>query len=456
VRRGVTLTTMACCAGIAVASLASPVAASTSGDWSMFHGDPLHRGVSPDTTIGASTAAQLATRWSTSLGGAPVIASPMVVYNTTLAENLVYEVTLGGSTPNSGVAAAVNARTGAVVWTQSVGIGIVGSPAVDGNTLYIGDDEGALKALNATTGAVQCTFQLPIIAPETAPGRIEDSPVVGHDATGPIVYFGDTGQQESINHGREWAMYGVGSSAPGGACSEKWRHDLSKAGSKHIGSWSPPALVTDSTSRHLLVFGTGQPDDAVYALDASSGSQVWRFQTLKNFSDADVGAGPTISPPGANGFADGVVYIDGKDKIEYAIDLLTGAQIWQFNLGTDAAKSTNSVSTAALVGNDLVVAYSKYVYELNATTGVRIWRSPITSGNFLGSVIVSGGTGDQVVLSADLSGKVYAHKLSDGSLVQKVTVAKTRFDASVAISDGVAYIAGENGFVYALATAPLG
>ncbi len=452
-QRSMTLV-LACCVGVAMASPASPVAASTSDDWSVFHGDPLHSGMSPDTTIGASTASKLATVWSTSLGGSPVIASPMVVHNTALSESLVYEVTLGGATSNSGVAAALNATTGAIVWTQSVGIGVVGSPAIDGNTLYIGDDEGTLWALDATTGLVQCTFQLPVIPPQTTPGRIEDSPMVGHDATGPIVYFGDAGQEESPNHGREWAVNGVSNTA--GQCTLKWRHDVTTAGSKHGGSWSPPALATDSTGRPLVVFGSSQPDDAVYALDARTGTQVWRFQTLKNFSDADVGAGPTISAPGVNGFADGVVYIDGKDKIEYAIDLLTGAQLWQFNLGTDAAKSTNSVSTAALVGNDLVVAYSKYVYELNATTGAKIWRSTINSGNFLGSVIVSGGIGDQVVLSADLSGRVYAHRLSDGVRLAAVQVAATRIDASVAISNGGAYIAAENGFVYALATGPLG
>ena len=146
----------------------------------------------------------------------------------------------------------------------------------------------------------------------------------------------------------------------------------------------------DSTGRTLVVFGTGQPDDAVYALDTATGAQVWRFQTTKNFSDADVGAGPTISAPGVNGDADGLVYIDGKDRIEYAIDLLTGTQLWDFDMGADANDRTNSVSCAALVGDIVVVAYADYVYEFNATTGAKIFRSVAMSGNVLGSVIVSG------------------------------------------------------------------
>jgi outer membrane protein assembly factor BamB len=437
-----------CCAGGLVVSMPGPAGAATTGDWSTFHGDALHDGVSPDTTIGASHAPQLAVKWSHTLDGSPVFASPMVAYNATDATNLLYEVTVAGTVE------AMDASNGAEVWTKQVGAGVLDSPAIDANSLYVGTDGGLLTALDATTGAVQCTYQLPILAPETTPGRIEASPVVGHDGTGSIVYFGDTGQSESVNRGREWAINGFGNTA--GSCTPKWMHDLgSSPRSKHSGSWSPPALVVDSTGRTLVVFGTGQPDDAVYALDASNGSQVWRFQTLTNFSDADVGAGPTISAPGVNGIADGAVYIDGKDRVEYAIDLLSGAQLWEFDMGADAADKVNSVSCASLVGNMVVVTYSTYVYEFNATTGAKLWRSVAMSGNTLGSVIVSGAPGDQVVLIADLTGRIYAFRLSDGAELTSVRIAQvkssaSKIAASIAISDGMAFVAGENGTVYGL------
>ena len=165
--------------------------------------------------------------------------------------------------------------------------------------------------------------------------------MVGEDSTGPVVYFGDTGQQESENRGHEWALNGYGNTA--GSCTVIWSHDLGDSPkAKHSGSWSPPALATDSTGRELLVFGTTQPDDAIYALNAETGAQVWRFQTLKSFSDADVGAAPSISAPGVNGIADGAVYEVGKDGQEYALDLLTGAEIWTFNLYADAGKRVNA------------------------------------------------------------------------------------------------------------------
>ncbi len=445
-------------AGLTMAAIAmgawrtSGAAAATSDDWSTFHYDAQHTGVSPDTTIGAASAASLGVQWSGPVGGGssdPGIASPAVVYNATLAKTLVYVVSLNG------IVRAYD-TTGAVVWTspQNIGGGAVVTPAVDANSLYVGSDNGVLTALDATTGALQCSYALPVFAPETVPGRIEDAPVVGHDTTGPIVYFGDTGESESVNHGHEWAINGVGNTA--GQCTLKWSHDIGTTGGKKNGSWSPPALVTDSTGRPLVVFGTNQPDDAVYALDARDGSLVWRFQTLKNFSDADVGAGPTISAPGNNGFADGVVYIDGKDKQEYALNLLTGTQLWTFDLESDTAHSTNSVSCAALAGNLLVVAYWKYVYAFNATTGLIVWRSVASTGSTLGSVSISGAQGDQVVLRGDLSGDEYAYRLSDGFLLKTVKVSSAALDSSTAVADGMAFIAGVDGNVYALGVASSG
>jgi outer membrane protein assembly factor BamB len=430
-------------AATAMAMSGGAAVASPDDDSSMFHHDTMHTGVSPDTVIGAAHAPALSVRWSLPVGGGPVYASPAVVYNATKAMALVYEVSVNGIVRASTIA-------GTPVWTSqhSVGSGVVDSPAVDGNSLYIGSDNGVLTALDATTGAVQCSYQLPIFAPENVPGRIESSPVVGHDSTGPIVYFGDAGQSESVGRGREWAMNGVGNTA--GACTVRWMHDLGKPGSKRIGSWSPPALGNDSTGRPLVVFGTSQSDAAVYALDARDGSLVWRFQTLRTFSDADVGAGPTISAPGVNGIQDGVVYVEGKDRIMYAIDMRTGKQRWSFDLQADTDHSSKAVSCAALVGKMVVVTYWKYVYAFNAVTGAEVWRSAAGAGNTLGSVSVSGGRGDQVVLRGDLDGREYAYAVSNGSLLATIKVAHTAFYSSTAVADGMAFIAGTDGLLYAL------
>ena len=119
-------------------------------------------------------------------------------------------------------------------------------------------------------------------------------------------------------------------------------------------------------------------------------------------------------------------------------------------MAADALDNTNSVSCAALVGNVVVVAYSRYVYEFDATTGAKLFRSVAMLGNALGSVIVSGAPGSQVVLIGDLSGTVYTFQFSNLQQLASVRLAKTRLASSIAISDGMAYVADENGVMYGL------
>lgn len=428
-------------------SLATARSTQSTDDWPTFGHDALHSGVSPDTAIGASHAPSLATKWARPVGaaGTATVASPAIAYNAMLGKTLVYDVNIVG------LAKVFDAATGAVIWKTALGAGVEDSPAIDGNILYIGTDRGQLFALNSTTGVVTCMYQLPIFSPETAPGRIFSSPVVGRvDSTGPVVYFGDAGQSEKLNGGHEWAVNGVGNTD--GDCTLKWVFNGFKnkgASLTKTGSWSSPALGQDKNGRWLVVFGSTNPDDSVYALDAVTGTKVWRFQTASG-DDTDVGAGPTISAPGVNGFAGGLVYIDGKTMIEYTINLTTGrAGPWVFDLAADSGLKTNSVSCAALVGDVVVVAYSDYVYAFDAQVGTKLWRSDQTTGTILASVSVSGAAGDQVVMVGDVPGVEYAYRLSDGTLLFSMNVGH-QIRASTAVSAGEAFFAAINGDIYAL------
>jgi hypothetical protein len=50
---------------------------------------------------------------------------------------------------------------------------------------------------------------------------------------------------------------------------------------------------------------SGDPDDSAYAVDARTGTQLWRFQTTITNEDDDVGAAPSASARGVNHFRDG-------------------------------------------------------------------------------------------------------------------------------------------------------
>jgi outer membrane protein assembly factor BamB len=410
----------------------------------MFHHDTLHTGVSPDSSIGASNASKLTLKWRTAVGGggtkpATVGASPAIAHNQALGKTLAYIASAG----NPSDVDAIDISTGRAIWKYVVSSPIWTSPAVYANTVYFGA-LNTLYALNATTGKLQCTFN--------AGGHIFSSPVVANLASGgPVVFFGDTGTSESQNAGHAWAVNGVGN--PAGQCKRKWMFNgfLNKGPSgTNTGVWSPPALATDNTGRQVLVFGSSQPDDAVYALNAQTGVLIWRFQTTVLSSDDDVGAGPTISAPGVNGFTDGVVYVNGKDMIEYAVDLISGKKVWEFNLGADSGVVANCQSTAALVGRLVVVPEGPFVYALDAVTGAKVWRTVAAAASYVSSPGVSGAPGNQVAFAGDLSGVEHAYRLADGTEAFSYTTGAAAISSSAAESTGRVLFGASDGNLYAL------
>jgi outer membrane protein assembly factor BamB len=431
-------------------------------DWAMFRHDVSQVGVSAETLLGASNSSSLDLHWSANTGR-PSYSSPSVVYNSTLSKSLVY---VGNQI---GVMTAYDSTTGAVVWSYAVpnttGLSkeIESSPAVSKNVVYFGVGDYHEYAVNATNGAFICMSV-------STGGHIAGSAVVANpDGLGDVVYFGDSGPNGTYpagsDGGHEWAMNAVGN--PAGQCTTKWSYDGfgSPAGSQTgiAGVYSTQAFAHLANGAPVVVFGTTDPDDSIYALNATTGARLWRFATAGGI-DADVGAPVTISAPGVNGFADGVVYETAKSAITYALDLATGAQIWMFDIGANIGSGNPAQSGASLVGNTIYLGYGAGLFSLNATTGTLnpLWTngphlgtSPATNG-IVGSPSISGAPGNQVIYAGDLAGVVHAFSLATGASLFAYSTssgapgsAGTLIFASAAVSTGQFFISSSNGFVYA-------
>ena len=177
------------------------------------------------------------------------------------------------------------------------------------------------------------------------------------------------------------------------------------------------------------------------------------FQTAQLEGDDDVGAGPAVSLPGVNGFADGVVYVAGKDRIMYAIDLLTGAQIWSFSVRDDSPTvSGETKSAAVLAGNAVYFGYGAGVYALNTKTGAKIWKSsdvgPATQ-IVISSVAVAGPGGNRVVFGADAATGIFALDAQTGARIWSYDTGGVL--GSPALADDRLLVPGMNGFLYAFA-----
>ena len=252
-----------------------------------------------------------------------------------------------------------------------------------------------------------------------------------------------------------WALHAVDPNDASPNCSLAWSFDGfgDPPGSQPTaGSWSPPAFGVDGDGRAIIAVGGSSPDNSVYALDAVTGARIWRYETQTFTLDNDVGAGPTISAPGVNGFGNGVAYVAGKNRIVYAINLKTGNLIWKFSIRDDSPGAGGATrSTASLLGNRLYIGYGAGVYALNATTGAKVWKTEQSAGietmEVISSPAVTGPAGKRVLFVGDLAGSVYAFDLQTGNDLWSYQTGGFIY-GSPAVSNGRVYIASSDAFLY--------
>jgi outer membrane protein assembly factor BamB len=103
-----------------------------------------------------------------------------------------------------------------------------------------------------------------------------------------------------------------------------------------------------------LVF-FGSKDAHVYALEAMTGQEKWKFKMGKR-------------PRAPLVIVNEIVYVLSDDKNIYAIDARTGERRWQFSTGKDLYRPVVANGIAYVLTKD------KNLYALDAQTGVERWR----------------------------------------------------------------------------------
>ena len=417
-------------AGTAATSTASAGAASSAAYvWPEFHDNARVSGVSADPAISRADAAGLGVRWMAPVGSS--LDSPAVAWNKGLEQTLAYQ---GGK---SGFFDAVDVSTGQIVWSDYLGSAVTSSPLVANGSVWIAPvGTGKLYKLNSATGATECTA--PVV------NTILSTPVAATPPGGvATIYFGSLGAS---------AKDGPVTAFRESDCTQLWQWSGYVISGQNSGVWSPLSYAVDAKGVGLLLFGSANPDSEVYALDAATGTLVWRYATYDPAAeDWDVGAGVTSTAPGVNGFADGMAYVEGKDGILFALDLTTGSVGWQFNFGGNAptnpvATSTDALSTPALSGSTLVFGDATGLYAVNAVTGVKQWFVAGT-GDINSSPAIVGPSGQRVVAYGDLSGIFHVVQLSDGAPLYSYQTGGF-ITSSPADAEGNLLIDSNDGFLY--------
>ena len=394
--------------------------------WPTWHHDAQLTGVSTDPSVSTANAGSLGVKWMTNTG-AGILTSPVEAWNAQLHEKLVYTAN------EAGYLIALDQATGRPVWSIGFGSPMRSSPMVEGDYVWIAPTyTERLYKINAATGAVACSAPLPL--------KTDASPVYATPPGGkPTVYIGTEDVPSTSGPLR---------AVDAATCTI----DFSVTPEPIVGTggpWDGISYAVDATGRGVVLFGTADPDSAVYAIDAITGKTIWRYATQNpppgNF---DVGAGITISVPGVNGFADGVAYAINKAGYLDALDLTTGALMWVAHPNNNA-----SISTPALVGDELLygdesTTGNSRVWCRNAITGAVIWTHDSHAGIDDGVAIV-GPPGKQIVAYGDYAGTFHVLSLSDGSQLYQYQTGGYVVSA-FAEDDGNLVDTSSDGFVYDL------
>ena len=299
---------------------------------------------------------------------------------------------------------------------------VVSSPALVGDTLYIGSADHRLYAINAATGALKWEFK-------TGSG-VASSPAVANG----VVYF--------LSYDSNF--YAV--DAASGAL--KWKFTTGgerRYAAKHIHGSQPAAETMPDPfdvylSSPLIVQASvyfGSSDGNIYSLDAASGKLNWKFQT----GDV-VHASPVM--------ANGLIYIGSWDAFFYAIDAATGKEKWRFKTGEDPdIHNQVGIQSSAVAADGLVYfgCRDSNLYALDAATGQKKWAYNNKGSWVIASPVVIDG---KLFFATSDSGMFRAVDAKSGQELFSIKFSGWPTFSSPAIAKGVLYVGSHSGKLYAI------
>jgi len=349
-------------------------------NWAEFGFTPKNKRVNPyENVLSPTTVGQIDLQWSYATGstGFGVISSPAV------ANGVVYV----GSVDDN--VYALNATTGAKLWSYTSAGPVQSSPAVANGVVYVGSNDYNVYALNATTGALLWSY--------TTGNVVTTSPAVANG----VVYVGSGDNNLYALNARTGALM--------------WKYAT--------GAGSSPAVANG-----VVYVGSAQ----VYALNATTGALLWSYTTGNNFV-------VTSSPAVANG----VVYVGSVDNALYALNALnarTGALIWSYATG-------NVIYSSPAVANNWVYVGSAdhNVYGLYVESGVPYLQWKFLTGDGVSS---SPTVANGVVYVGSADHNLYALSANGGADLWSYPTGGVII-SSPAVANGVVYVGSEDDNVYA-------
>ncbi len=360
-------------------------------------------------------------------------------------------------------------------WRTETGGQISASPTVADGTLYIGNNNGSLYALDAQTGQIlwkahvtnplmsaPLIFGDLVIVGEGDPTSRTSSPsepmMVGQGPSALIAFDRATGATR-------WQKMLAGSAMPTPAIIDGvlvhhdgagWINGLDPATgetkyARSIGSMASMTAMLPVGNGDFITMGVGS--NAAWRLHADDGTLIWRSPFSKGASG--IGDCPPVTD-GARVFCDYVspVFPDTSTVIGnlsvqrvYALDVNSGVPIWDVALEGGSLPIRNEAAIPLLADGLLYLgsAITPWMHALDPASGMLAWEAP-TKGSVKGGVVDVGG----VVYFGDFGGYLWALDAKTGHVVGDKLM-KTPFNVGSPIVVGKTLVIGsDSGAVIAI------
>jgi outer membrane protein assembly factor BamB len=223
---------------------------------------------------------------------------------------------------------AVDAISGNLKWKYQTQQNVDSSPIVSNGIVYIGSADGNLYALDVVTGSLKWKY-------DTGSLIVKSSPLISKE----VVFIGNrNGYLSAINASNGQLKWKI---CTDGISLEQSTLTINN-GVIYFASWY-----------NLNDFKQG---GSLYAIKETDGTLIWKGLKEQGFTSGPV-------------YADGKIFINSDDGNIYAVDALTGNEIWKKPIVANGAIPT--------VANGKIFAGgggSRFFYVLDAETGNESWK----------------------------------------------------------------------------------
>lgn len=210
-------------------------------------------------------------------------------------------------------------------WRFASDANVISTPAVAGDDVLVGNQDGKLLCLSLKNGKQKWEYQ--------TKGSIFSSPAI---TQGAVIFGSGDGKVYCLDIKRGKLIW------------------TKETNASVLGS----PLISNDT-----VF-IGGSDHSFMAIDLHSGKMIWKFEGLE---------GPVVSTPL---LYDGKIIFGAWDRNLYSLDKNTGLLLWKWNNGSTVRNySPAACIPVAYDGVIYVVAPDRYISAIDANDGKTLWRN---------------------------------------------------------------------------------